>query len=53
MEMSDIFFVAALEWIYDKIEDRFGRVAAWIGTILLSVACLGAIAAAAWHFVSQ
>jgi hypothetical protein len=51
MEMSDIFLIAGLEWIYDKIENRFGRVAAWTGTFLLSVGCLGAIAAA-WYFLS-
>jgi hypothetical protein len=51
MEVSDIFFVAALEWVYDKLEDRFGRVVAWVGTFVLSIGSLAVIAAAAWYFV--
>jgi len=51
METSDIFLVAALEWIYDRLEERFGRAVAWIGTFLLSVGTLGGIAALAWYFL--
>jgi hypothetical protein len=50
--MSDIFFVAALGWVYDKLEDRFGRVFAWLVTFTLSVLSLAAIAGAAWYFLS-
>jgi hypothetical protein len=51
MEASDIFLIAALEWVYDKLEDRFGRAVAWVGTFLLSLGSLAAIAAAAWYFL--
>ena len=51
MEMSDIFFVAALEWVHDKLEERFGRAVAWITTFLLSISSLAAIAAIAWYLL--
>ena len=50
-EESDIILIGVLEWIYDRLEDRFGRAVAWIGTFLLSIASLAAIAAAAWYFL--
>ena len=51
MEMGDIFAIAGLEWVYDQLEDRFGRRVAWIGTFLLSIASLAAVGAIAWYFL--
>ena len=51
MDTSDIFLVAALEWVYDKLEGRFGRAVAWGGTVLLSIGSLATIAVAAWYFL--
>ena len=39
--MLDIFALSALEWVYDGVEDRCGRAAAWVGTITLALAILG------------
>ncbi|WP_309662622.1 hypothetical protein [Sphingomonas sp.] len=41
----DIVSLLGLEWLYDKVEGRFGQVAAWLVTIVLTVAVLGAIVA--------
>ena len=51
LEMSDIFLEGVLGWIYDKLEDRFGRAVAWIVTFLLSISSLAALAAIAWYFL--
>ena len=39
--MLDIFALSGLEWVYDRVEDRFGRVAAWVVTMALALAVLG------------
>jgi hypothetical protein len=46
MDMADIGILAALEWIYDKVEQRFGKFAAWAVTLGLTVAIVGGIVAA-------
>jgi hypothetical protein len=38
----DIVSLLGFEWIYDKVDARFGPVAAWLVTIVLTVALLGA-----------
>jgi predicted PurR-regulated permease PerM len=49
--VEDIALIAALEWVYDKLEERFCRMIAWIATFLLSVASLAAIVALALYFL--
>ena len=48
-------FEVAIEWfvsrVYDSIEVRFGRVAAFIVSFLLGVSVLGLIVAVAWYFL--
>lgn len=39
------FFLSGLEWVYDTVEDRFGRAAAWIVTAALSAAFIAAMIA--------
>jgi hypothetical protein len=46
MDMLDIVALLGLEWVFDKVEDRYGRAAAWIVTTGLAVAFLGAIVTA-------
>ena len=41
----DIFALAGLEWIHDKVEERYGLTAAWAVTITLIVAILAALVA--------
>ena len=48
-EGSDVILIGMLGWVYDKLEDRFGRAVAWIGTFLLSIASLAAIVWIAWY----
>ena len=43
--MLDIFAVSGLEWVYDKIEDRYGCAAAWLVTPGLAGIILAAIVA--------
>jgi hypothetical protein len=38
--MLDVFAIFGLDWIYDKVEDRYGRAAAWIVTATLAVAIM-------------
>jgi len=49
-------FEATFEWffgrVYDKIEDRSGRVAAFFVTLLLTLGSLGLIAFVAWFAFS-
>src|SRR5260221_14703996 len=45
VDMLDIFALSGLEWVYDRVEDRFGRVAAWFVTMTLALAVLGIAAA--------
>jgi hypothetical protein len=46
MDMSDIAFLAALEWIYDKVDDRFGKLAAWLVMLGLATIVIGLVVAA-------
>ena len=50
-EGTDIFLIDAFGWVYDKLEGRFGRAVAWIGTFLLSIGTLAAITAIAWYIL--
>jgi hypothetical protein len=45
MEMMDIVAWCGLEWVYDKVEHRYGRAAAWLVTLTLGVAFLAACVA--------
>lgn len=51
--MADIVVNSGLEWVYDAVEDRFGRAAAWIVTIMTAVAVIAAVAAVAAVVVAQ
>jgi hypothetical protein len=39
--MLDIFALSGLEWVYDRVADRHGRVVAWTVTVTLGLAILG------------
>jgi hypothetical protein len=39
--MLDIFALSGLEWVYDRVEDRYGRRAAWVVTMTLTLTILG------------
>ena len=41
--MLDIAAEAGLEWVYDKVEERYGRAAAWVVTITLAGAMVAAL----------
>lgn len=43
--MLDILALSGLEWVYDQVEGRFGRPAAWVITIALAFTILGIAAA--------
>ena len=45
MDMMDSFALLGLGWIYDKVEDRYGRAAALIVTWTLAIGILAAIVA--------
>ena len=53
--MDGIELQLAVEWfiscVYDRVEDRFGRVAALLVSFLLGVTLLGLIAAIAWYLL--
>lgn len=40
--MLDVVALMGLEWVYVKVEERYGRAAAWVVTITLAVAMLAA-----------
>ena len=46
MDMADIGILAGLEWIYDRVEERFGKLAAWAVTLGLTAAIVAVIVAA-------
>jgi hypothetical protein len=48
MDMMHVFSLTGLEWIYDKVEDRYGRVAAWVVTLAFTAAVIG-VAVAVWR----
>jgi hypothetical protein len=43
MDMLDVAALSGLEWVYDKVEDRYGRLAAWLVTILIAFSILAAM----------
>ena len=43
--MLDKVALCGLEWVYDKVEERYGRLAAWLVTISLAGAMLAVIVA--------
>ncbi|HVE00677.1 MAG TPA: hypothetical protein VNB78_03160 [Sphingomicrobium sp.] len=43
--MLDVFAVFGLEWVTDKIEDRYGRTVAWWLTLVMCLSFLAAVAA--------
>ena len=43
--MLDIVALSGLEWVYDKIEKRYGRAAAWVVTTVAAAAFLVAMVA--------
>jgi len=43
MDMLDIAALCGLELVYDKVEDRYGRAAAWLVTIVLAFLVLAAL----------
>ena len=49
-------FELGFEWfvscVYDRIEDRFGRVAACLVSCLAAITVLGLIGALAWYFLA-
>ncbi|HUE80028.1 MAG TPA: hypothetical protein VMN38_10410 [Sphingomicrobium sp.] len=45
MDTLDIFALSGLEWVYDKVERRYGRVAAWLVTVALAGLFVAAIVA--------
>ena len=38
--MLDIFGLSGLEWVYDRVEDLYGRLVAWVVTMILALATL-------------
>lgn len=45
MDMLDVVALCGLEWFYDKVEERYGRAAAWLATFTVAIAVLAAIVA--------
>jgi len=43
MDMLDGLALCGLDWVYDKVEDRYGRAAAWIVTTVLAFSILAAM----------
>jgi hypothetical protein len=43
--MLDVFALSGLEWVFDKVVYRYGRVAAWVVTSALAVAILAIVIA--------
>ena len=41
--MLDIFALSGMEWVHGKVEVRFGGGMAWVVTIALATAFVGAI----------
>jgi hypothetical protein len=44
--MPDVIAQCGFEWIYDKVERRFGTIAAWLVTLGLFTLLVGAVIAA-------
>ena len=47
--MLDIIALTGLDWLYDIVENRYGRVAASVTTIALA---LGVVGVLVWIFVA-
>ncbi len=49
MDMMDVVAACGLEWLYDKVEKRYGKAAAWCVTIFLTAVfvavCVGIVLA--------
>lgn len=45
MDMLDVVALCGLEWVYDKVAERHGTVAAWVVTVSLAAIMLGAVIA--------
>jgi hypothetical protein len=45
MDMAHIGILAAFEWIYDIVEERFGKLLAWAVTLGLTAAIVAGIVA--------
>lgn len=43
MEDFDLLAFAGLDWLYDRIEDRYGRGAAWLATFAAGLSIIGII----------
>ena len=43
--MLDVAALCGLEWLYEKVEARWGTVAAWFTTVTLAAMILGAMIA--------
>jgi Na+/melibiose symporter-like transporter len=43
MEMLDILALTGLDRLYDRVEDRYGRTAAWLLTSATALALIGII----------
>jgi Na+/melibiose symporter-like transporter len=41
--MLDIFALFGLEWLSDKVEDRYGRRAAWVFALTSTLAVVGVL----------
>jgi hypothetical protein len=41
LEGLDILALTGLEWVYDKVDDRYGTAAAWLVTIVLTAIFVG------------
>jgi Na+/melibiose symporter-like transporter len=45
VEHLDAFVVPVLEWISDKVEERYGRVVAWWFTLMMCLIILAVLGA--------
>ena len=49
MDMLDIALQSLLEWVYNPIAKRYGRLAAWLVTLLLFGSTVAILFAVVWH----
>ena len=43
MDMLDLFAESGLEWVYDRVEERYGRVVGWVVTMTLGIVMVAAL----------